>query len=233
VATETTDDEAANYAKPSFLIETVQENKKGYTQRQFEDAKQARKLYHIIGCPTTENFKAILRQNIIRNCPVTVEDVNIAERIFGPDIGTLKGKSTRTKPIPVKSDLIEIPPELKKLHKNLTLCMDILFVNGMPMLTGIDRSIRFRTLFALDNRSESEIYQGIDSIFRVYNNAGFRTNRIQCDQEFRVLMVSDDLDIETNYATAGEHVPEAERNNRTIQERIRATYHNLPYAMIP
>jgi hypothetical protein len=41
------------------------------------------------------------------------------------------------------------------------------------------------------------------------------------------------LDITMNYATASEHVPEAERNNRTIQERIRATYHNLPYAMIP
>jgi hypothetical protein len=235
VAAETTDDEAANYAKPSFFIETVQENKKGYTQRQFEDAKQARKLYHIIGCPTTENFKALLRQNIIKNCPVTVEDVNIAERIFGPDIGTLKGKSTRTKPIPVKSDLIEIPPELKKLHKNLTLCMDIMFVNGMPMLTGIDRSIRFRALIALDSRSESEIFRGITSIFRLYENAGFRIKRIHCDQEFRNMMerVSTEFDITMNYATAGEHVPEAERNNRTIQERIRATYHNLPYAMIP
>jgi hypothetical protein len=41
------------------------------------------------------------------------------------------------------------------------------------------------------------------------------------------------FNIEMNYATAGEHEPEAERNNRTVQERIRATYHNLPYAMIP
>jgi hypothetical protein len=103
------------------------------------------------------------------------------------------------------------------------------------MLTGIDRSIRFRALIALDNRSESQIYQGIDSIFWLYNKAGFRITHIHCDQEFRGMMdkVSDDLDIEMNYATAGEHVPEAERNNRTIQERIRATYHNLPYIMTP
>jgi hypothetical protein len=97
--------------------------------------------------------------------------------------------------------------------------MDIMFTNGVSMLTGIDRSIRFRALIALDNRSESEIYQGIDSIFRLYNKAEFRITRIHCDQEFRGLMdkVSDDLDIEMNYATAGEHVPKAERNNRTIQ----------------
>jgi hypothetical protein len=45
--------------------------------------------------------------------------------------------------------------------------------------------------------------------------------------------VSDNLNVEMNYTTKGEHVPEAERNNRTIGERIRATYHNLPYKAIP
>jgi hypothetical protein len=56
----------------NLMVQTIDENKKGYNQRQFEDAKKARKLFHIIGYPTVENFKAILRQNIIRNCPVTV-----------------------------------------------------------------------------------------------------------------------------------------------------------------
>ncbi|MGC8528515.1 hypothetical protein, partial [Acidiphilium sp.] len=32
-----------------------------------------------------------------------------------------------------------------------------------------------------------------------------------------------------NYTTTDEHVPEAERNNRTIAERIRCAYPNLPY----
>jgi hypothetical protein len=83
------------------LVSTVSENRKGYTQRQFEDAKAARRLYHVMGCPGAENFKNLLRQNIIMNCPVTVDHVNIAEKIFGPDIGSLKGKTTRKKPTPV------------------------------------------------------------------------------------------------------------------------------------
>jgi hypothetical protein len=100
----------------SNMITTVKENAKGYTQRQFNNAKQARRLYHIVGCPTVENFKHLLRQNIIKNCPVTANDVNIAEKIFGGDIGTLKGKSTRNRPTPVKDDLVEIPPELLERH---------------------------------------------------------------------------------------------------------------------
>jgi hypothetical protein len=41
------------------------------------------------------------------------------------------------------------------------------------------------------------------------------------------------LDIEMNYTSKGKYVPEAERNKRTIGERIRATYHNLSYKPIP
>jgi hypothetical protein len=45
--------------------------------------------------------------------------------------------------------------------------------------------------------------------------------------------VSDTMDIEMSYTSRGEHVPEAQRNNRTIGERIRTAYHNLPYKTIP
>ena len=36
-----------------------------------------------------------------------------------------------------------------------------------------------------------------------------------------------------NYTARDDHVPEAGRNNRVIAERIRATYHKLPYKTMP
>jgi hypothetical protein len=102
------------------MIMTVKENSKGYTQRQFKNAKKARWLYHIIGCPTGENFKHILWQNIIKNCPVTADDVNIAIKLFGGNIGALKGKSTWGQPTPVKDDQLKIPPKLLQQHQDLT-----------------------------------------------------------------------------------------------------------------
>ena len=36
-----------------------------------------------------------------------------------------------------------------------------------------------------------------------------------------------------NYASANEHVPREDRNNRTIQERIRVNYHYLPCDHLP
>ena len=58
---------------------------------------------------------------------------------------------------------------------------------------------------------------------------------IHCDGEYRGMMnkVKDDLDVNMNFTNAQDHVPEAERNNRTIKERIRAAYHRLPYKALP
>ena len=80
--------------------------------------------------PTVENFKVLLRMNTIQNCPVTIEDVKIAEHIFGPDMLSLKGKSTRRKPKPVRKDLdlVEIPAEITEKHHDIELCMDTMFI---------------------------------------------------------------------------------------------------------
>ena len=45
--------------------------------------------------------------------------------------------------------------------------------------------------------------------------------------------VADELNVKINYASTGEHVPEAERNNRTIKDQVQTTYHQLPYKRIP
>ena len=42
----------------------------------------------------------------------TTKDVNLAEAIFGPDIGTLKGKTVNQRPPPVVDTTIEVPKEL-------------------------------------------------------------------------------------------------------------------------
>ena len=56
-----------------------------------------------------ENAKMIICQNLINNCFVITEDVNMSNRVFGPDISTLKGKYTRPKTVQVIDDSIEIP----------------------------------------------------------------------------------------------------------------------------
>jgi hypothetical protein len=51
-----------------------------------------RELYHALGSPSVNDFKAIIQKNAIGNLPITLEDMEAADMVFGSDIGVLKRK---------------------------------------------------------------------------------------------------------------------------------------------
>ena len=79
-------------------LKMVGENRKGFIERQYKMALVARKIYHMLGAPTLRSLKMIIRQNIIKNCSVTVEDIEIPYKIIGPDVSNLKGRKTIQRP---------------------------------------------------------------------------------------------------------------------------------------
>ena len=103
-------------------------------------------------------FKALLRLNIIQNCPVTVEDVTITDKIYGSAVSSLKAKSMRWKPKSVKKDTIEIPKELIAKNPDIDLCIDTMFVNECGMLTAIDKTIKFMSLVPMKTKQNKEYY---------------------------------------------------------------------------
>ena len=107
------------------MVTTVEANHLAFTPRQFENVKRARRLHHIMGRPTPENLKALIKMNAIKDCPVQMEDVDIAVKIFGPDIGSLKGKSVRRQPPPVRDNVIQIPTELRHKNTRIWFCVSI------------------------------------------------------------------------------------------------------------
>jgi hypothetical protein len=114
--------------------------------------------------------------------------------------------------------------------------MDAMYVNECGMLTAIDRTIKFRSLVPMNTKEAARRvlpYTRSDSL-------ALQSSRIRDkDVTLRWRMLrydgtgQDDLDVKMNFTNAQDHVPEAEQNNRTIKERIRAAYHRLPYKAIP
>ena len=68
--------------------------------------------------------------------------MNISEKIYGAGIGALKGKTTQNRPTPANNDFVEVPPELIENHRELIYFMEVMCVQNIPMLTGIDRSLQ-------------------------------------------------------------------------------------------
>ena len=204
------------------FIQSVRDNKRFYTKRQLARAALARNLLHSLGHPTTRDLKAVLRINTIRNCPVTERDLEIMERVYGPDPATVKGKTTRRKPAPVVSDNIKIPRELVKAQQEVELCIDTMFINGMPYLTSISKRIMYRTAQWVPSREMQDYRSVLENILRIYKRAGLPVKTIFSHNEFCPLLdpMRASHGFDTNYAAPQEHVPEAERNNRVIQERV-------------
>ena len=78
----------------TLVVNTVAENKKNYTNNDYLCALRAWELQVMMGRPSTATFVEALKSNGLSNCPATPADVEAAEQIFGPDIGSLKGKTT-------------------------------------------------------------------------------------------------------------------------------------------
>ena len=110
---------------------------------------------------------------MIMNCPVTIEDVIRAENINGPSVQALKGKTIRTKPIPVVSNYVAVPHAIFEGNRNVTLNVDVMFVNKIPFLASIIRNIKFTTAENLHNHTTSQLVQCVTNVKALYTKRGF------------------------------------------------------------
>jgi len=90
--------EALYYSRPDLksgkiLVQTIADNTSFYSDRQIAHDKRTQELMHTLGCPSVADLKHIIKMNAIKDCPVTVDDIILAEKIFGPDVASLKGKT--------------------------------------------------------------------------------------------------------------------------------------------
>ena len=63
-----------------------------------------------------------------------VQYIDIAHAIWGKNITSLKGKTTRNKPIHVSGDIVVISRQLINTYNDIFMTADIFFVNGIPFL---------------------------------------------------------------------------------------------------
>ena len=55
----------------------------------------AKWLLHALGYPLVVDLKTIIKTNAIQDNPVTESDIKLMECLYGPNIPTMKGKTTR------------------------------------------------------------------------------------------------------------------------------------------
>ena len=91
------------------LVQTVRENYEGYTKREVLKAKEAHRAQAMMGNPNEKDYKTMVRNNLIPECPITSTDITNARAIFGPDLPSMWGKTVWTTPAPVVTDYVAVP----------------------------------------------------------------------------------------------------------------------------
>ena len=229
------DPNASNASIDAYtMVSTVAEQKKFFSNREIKDADAARELYRKLGRPNEAEFQYILKHNLLRNCPITPNDARRALHIYGPEVAIIKGKTTRTAAAPrvPTFEAVPIPPPVLAHHRNVTLCADFFYVQGLVFFHTVSRHLEFRTVRSVADRGKPVILKELLHAALLYQHRGFDVRDVHGDHEFEC--VRDELrPIELNIVPADCHVGEVERSIRTIKERLRTCVHGLLFACLP
>jgi hypothetical protein len=201
--------------KKLTFVETVEDRKKLYSKRQVRQAEVARAGLHNAGFPSEQDFRIMVQNGLISDCPVQVNDVDRAKHFHGKDGGLLKGKTTRHKPLPVVENIVPVPKHILTLHKDVFLTVDLFYVNKIVFLPMHSRGICLTTMKWLDNRKIAGVFAALCEVYTACQKRGFVIITVHGDNEFAPLLPFFHTMTHQRkliLAAKGDHVTEIERS---------------------
>jgi hypothetical protein len=98
------------------MLSTMSNKKQLYTKRAYKCAVMARRLQNIIMHPSMWKYQDLIIDHM-GDCPVTQADIQAAEDIFGPNLGSLKGKTVRQLNPHVAMGVNPVPREILNISR--------------------------------------------------------------------------------------------------------------------
>jgi hypothetical protein len=184
---------------------------------------------NIIMRPGTRKFEDDVIEHLV-NCPVSKADIRAAEDIFGRDLGSLKEKPVRQSISQVMADVDAIPEEVLRVGQDVTVAIDIMFVNKIPFFIALSREIKFGTVESVPNSQVTTIHKCLQRVVDLYAARGVIVKLILADGELEPLCQWFPM---LNTTAANEHVPDIEQYIHTVKEQTRSTYTMLLYCHLP
>ena len=180
-----------------------------------------------------DKFVRVVKDNWIRNNPITVGDVRISHRLYGPPLPVIKGR-TRYKELPriQETKIAQIIESLYQDLKNIVLCVESHYVNGVTLFHYISRKVDYITVSFPLSWPKNSIVTKLKEIYKIYNSRGFKTVEVHANKEFEKTETYLPP-VRLRICGVDEHVPKIEWSVKTQKNDNHAVCYTIPYKCIP
>jgi len=170
-------------------IVSIKDQERQYSAIDVGRAKKARKLQEVMGFILEADLLRVVDHNLIRDSKVRRRDILTATDIYGKNTSILKGKTTRKTEQHVKEDaLMDIPQYILDIYSsNVTLCADIMFVNGVPFFIAISRHLKHLLVVPAKIMNKATQLACVERIVAAYQHRGFTVTNMNTDNAFECL----------------------------------------------
>lgn len=211
-------------------VTTVEDMKRLYTTREVEAANVAKEFIVRMGNPSAKNVVAAVRGGMA-DIPFTAQDIYRAYKIWGPDLGAVRGKTMRT-----TEDAV-VTGDIKGLLAPLDLEMhaDVMFVEGLPFFTAVLTPLCYTIVELLKGRTAGVVKAVINKVLAMVRGQGYNISWILSDGEGAIVALKEELNLDVtikarvNTTAAGDHVPVVENKIKQIKGGVRGILATLPY----
>ena len=115
---------------------------------------------------------------------------------------------------------VQIPRALLEWHQRVALAVDVMLVNGAPLLVSISKGLNLVTAEYTPSCRAKQLAAGIMRAMDLYSRGGFQVRTVLMDNAFEKPRNFVSL-LVVNTTAATEHVPEVEQHIRLIKEQGR------------
>ncbi|KAA8498721.1 Copia protein [Porphyridium purpureum] len=164
----------------------------------------------------------------IKNCDVTVRDIDRSIALWGPALPALKGRTTGHKTPAVPEAPLTMP------FRDAQMCCDIMAVDRNLFLISVVKPFQFFMATPIRNKSAEDIHAALTKQLKTLRGHQVIVRMIHSDRESGVKAVVDwmhENGILPELTGAGEAVQAAERGIRLVKERARAVISGLPFVL--
>ena len=122
--------------------------------------------------------------------------------------------------------------EIMEKHVEITLAIDIMFINKIPFIMMTSYNLHFGTAELVKDMKNNTLVASIEQLIQAYQISGFKIKAILADRQFKhIQQIIEQKRITLNIWAANEHVSEIHRYMyiRAVKERVRSIATMLPF----